>query len=140
MSVLDEERRRAIIHAAEREQKLEIDQKPINDPQILGTAYSLRIKGQHLGWTSAEGCREARELYNKTPSRLRHRWRELTLGNPVAQLARDSELAVAQVRRLEASLGIGDNPLRDEVASLRALIEVLHEQASRARLVFPELP
>ncbi len=128
MSILPDDMRPAIIHAAERELELKLGDKPIDDDQICGTAYDVDVEGKYLGWTNAAGKEEARKLYESTPSRLRPLvWRHIVQPQ---KMSAQVGLALKDCQRLEAEfLTSHDDNVLGQLGMLRRRLEVLFEMA-----------
>jgi len=125
-SRLSDKMRDAIVRAAERELDLHLGTKPINDAQIAGVAYDVRVEGTYLGWTSEAGKAEARELYDSTPSRLRPRV-ERAERTPDFGLSTQVGLVLKKCREIEADLVCGERNPNAAVGELRTRLEILHE-------------
>jgi hypothetical protein len=116
----------AVRRAAERELELKIGDRPINDPQILGSPYDVHVEGTYLGWASRERCDELRQLYADTPSRLRRSPEapRSSIGDMAARVG----IAAKKCRELEADLMIGGEAVEQGVLGLRRELEMLHER------------
>ena len=129
-SHLTDDMKAAIRRAAERELELILGDKPINDMQIMGTAYDVHVEGTYLGWTSAQGKVEAQEIYDATSSRLRHEVERTPQADP--ELSMQVGLALKRCRQIEADLVCGKRDVAVAFGDLRSRLEVLHESALMA--------
>lgn len=126
-----EEMKEAVRRAAQRELDLDIGTKPINDPQILGECYDVRVEGRYLGWLGPKKCDELRQLYKDTPSRLHPvKPKEIDLD----QLVTGIGTATKKCREIEADMMVATTPLQagdaatQGIQNLRNRLEFLHEQ------------
>lgn len=125
------EMKEAVRRAGERELDLEIGDKPINDPQIMGSPYDVRVEGKYLGWASKARCDELRQIYADTSSRLRRspKPNDISIQDIVTQVG----FATRKCREVEADMVIAvtlhqvGTVAAAGVQDMRRQLEILHE-------------